>query len=191
NWGVTLGETRPQDGLEYLEKAQEAAERVHDSREAGRALAAGAEMRLALGQIEDAERDNEQVGRALEHNPDELGLGWVELNRGLIAERRGLWDEAERAYEQAVDMYRRFQLPADEAEAAFYLARLRFKTRDMEGARRAFAIASDLGLAKLRPHLATQFRELAQQMGFAPPASSSEAVPTRAVAAQPPDERGL
>jgi len=191
NWGVTLGETRPQDGLEYLEKAQEAAERVHDSREAGRALAAGAEMRLALGQIEDAERDNEQVGRALEHNPDELGLGWVELNRGLIAERRGLWDEAERAYEQAVDMYRRFQLPADEAETAFYLARLRYKTRDLVGARRAYAAAVDLGLVQLRPHLETQFLELGQQLGLVSSAPSRENDLPGADPGKPRDERAL
>ncbi|MGP8159009.1 MAG: hypothetical protein ACLPWO_05325 [Thermoplasmata archaeon] len=191
NLGVTLGETRPQEGIEYLEKAREMAERAHDSRGAERALVAGAEMLLELGQIEDAERDNEQVSRLLEHIPDELGRGWVELNRGLIAERRGLWEEAERTYEQTVEMYRRFQLPADEAEAAFYLARLRYKTRDVEGARRAFAIASDLGLAELRPHLATQFWELAQQMGLASRASSSETGPARAGAAKPPDERGL
>jgi tetratricopeptide (TPR) repeat protein len=191
NLGVTIGESRPQEGLEYLEKAREMAERAHDSRGVERALVAGAEMLLALGQIEDAERDNEQVGRLLEHIPDELGRGWVELNRGLIAERRGLWEEAERTYEQTVEMYRRFQLPADESEAAFYLARLRHKTRDMEGARRAFAIASDLGLAKLRPHLAAQFLDLAQQLGLAPPASSPGTAPPRTGPAERPDERGL
>jgi tetratricopeptide (TPR) repeat protein len=191
NLGVTYGETRPQEGIEYLEKAREMAERVHDSRGAERALVAGAEMLLELGQIDDAERDNEQVSRLLEHLPDELGRGWVELNRGLIAERRGLWEEAERTYEQTVEMDRRFQLPADEAEAAFYLARLRHKTRDMEGARRAFAIASDLGLPHLRPHLATQFLELAQQLGLASPAPSSKDVPARPGASTPGDERGL
>jgi tetratricopeptide (TPR) repeat protein len=191
NLGVTIGETRPQEGLEYLEKSRETAERAHDSRGAERALVAGAEMLLALGQVEDAERDNEQVGRLLEHLPDALGRGWVELNRGLIAERRGLWEEAERTYEQAVEMYRRFQLPADEAEAAFYLARLRHKTRDAEGARHAFAIAADLGFANLRPHLATQFQELGEQLGIGPPTSSSETGPTLAGRAGPPDERGL
>ena len=191
NLGVMIGETRPQEGLEYLEKAQETAERMHDSRCAGRAQVASAELLLALGRLDDAERDNEQVGRVLEHNPDPLAQGWVELNRGLIAERRGLWEEAESAYEQAVALYRRVQLPADEAEAAFDLARLRYKTRDLEGARHAYTIASDLGLVELRPHLTTQFLDLAHQLGLAGPASSGETVPARASPAEPRDERGL
>lgn len=191
NLGVTVGETRPQDGLEYLEKAQDTAERAHDSRGTARALVASAELRLALGQIEDAERDNEQVSRLLEHTADELGRGWVESNRGMIAERRGLWEEAERAFEAAVEICRRFELPADEAEAAFRLARLRYKTRDLEGARRAYAIASDLGLAELRPHHAAQFRELAEQLGLAAPVSPHEAAPVRTGPMESRDERGL
>jgi tetratricopeptide (TPR) repeat protein len=191
NLGVTVGESRPQDGLDQLEKAAEAAETAHDARGAARALVAAAELRLALGQIEDAERDNEQVARLLEHTADELGRGWVEVNRGSIAERRGLWEEAERAFETAVEICRRHELPADEAEAAFRLARLRYKTRDLDGARRAYTVASDLGLPELRPLLASQFVELGGQLGVTPPTASAEGAPPRASTADPPDPRGL
>jgi len=191
NLGVSVGETRPQDGLEYLERAQQAGERAHDARATSRALISSVELRLALGQIEEAERDNEQVARLLEHVTDELAREQVEINRGLIAERRAQWEEAEHAFENAVEMCRRFQLPADEAEAAFYLARLRYKTRDLEGARRAYAVASDLGLAELRPHLGAAFRELAHQLGLPAPAEPppSESVP--ATDAPSGDERVL
>jgi tetratricopeptide (TPR) repeat protein len=172
NLGTTVGEVRPQDGLEYLEKALQAAERSHDSRGAGLALLSRVELLLALGQVEEAERDNEQAGRLIEHLSDKLGRIWVQLDRGLIAERRGLWEEAERAYEQAVEMCRRLQLPADEAEAAFRLASLRFKIRDLEGARRAYAIASDLGLAHLRPHLAKASEDLQRQLTKVPPSET-------------------
>lgn len=165
NLGVLVGELRPQEGLDYLEKAQQTGERAHDARMTARALLSGVEMRIALGQIEEAERDNEQVGRLLEHIADELGREQVELSRGLIAERRAQWEDAERAFEKAVEMCRRFQLPGDEAEAAFHLARLRYKTRDLEGARRAYAIAADLGLPELRPNLAGAFAELGENLG--------------------------
>lgn len=191
NLGVTAGELRPQEGLEYLERAQQAGERAHDSRATGHALLSGVELLLALGQIEEAERDNEQVGRLLEHLPDELGREQVELNRGLIAERRAQWEDAEHAFERAVDMCRRFQLPADEAEAAFYLSRLRYKTRDMEGARRAYAVASDLGLAELRPHLADPFHELGHQLGVPPASSPRPHVPASVPGAALRDERAL
>ncbi|HLM70389.1 MAG TPA: hypothetical protein VK423_03295 [Thermoplasmata archaeon] len=191
NLGVSVGETRPQDGLEYLEKAQQAGERAHDARATSRALISSVELLIALGQIEEAERDNEQVGRLLEHLTDELAREQVELNRGLIAERRAQWEDAERFFEKAVEMCRRFQLPADEAEAAFYLARLRYKTRDLEGARRAYSVASDLGLAELRPHLATLFYDLGQQLGLPLPASARPAATSPPAAGGPTHEPGL
>jgi len=195
NLGTSLGEARPQDGLEFLEKATATATLAHDGRTAARSLVASAELRLSLGQIDDAERDNEQVGRLLEHTSDELGRGWVESVRGLIAERRGLWEEAERAYETALEICRRHELPADEAEAAFRLARLRYKTRDLDGARRAYMVAADLSLPDLRPMLTSQFLELGVQIGARPaPASAPESsppAPARAEANDPPDERGF
>ncbi len=164
NLGVAVGETQPQDGLEYLEKAREAAERGHDSRSAGRALLSGVEMRLSLGQLEEAERDNEQAGRLLDRLSDDLGTEQVAQNRGLIAEKRGQWEEAERAYHAAVEMCERLRLPADQAEVEFYLARLRYKTRDLDGARAAYRIAADLGLPRARPHLAAGFEELGRHL---------------------------
>jgi len=169
NLGVAIGETRPQDGLDYLERAHQAAERAHDARMMSRSIASGVEFLVALGQLEEAERNNEQVGRMLEHVPDDMGREMVEVNRGLIAERRGQWEDAEQAFERALEMSRRLRLPGDEAEAAFLLARLRYKTRDTEGARRAYTVASELGLVELRPTRAAGFLELGRQLGIPPP----------------------
>ena len=177
NLGVDVGETRPQDGIEILEKAIQASERSHDMRGAARARVAIAELRLAVGQIEEAERDNEQVSHLLEHVHDGLGTAWVEVNRGLIAERRGLWEEAMHAYKRTVEMCRRFELPGDEAEAAFYLARVLYKIRDMEGARQAYALSSDLGLLSLRPQLTDPFLDLGRQIGVPPTKTPVEGTP--------------
>ncbi len=164
NLGVAVGELRPGDGLEYLAQAREAAERAHDARYAARTLLSGVEMRIQLGQLDDADRDNEQAGRLLERLDDALGSGQVALNRGLIAERRGQWDDAERAYSTAVDMARRNRLVLDEAEAEFDRARLRYKTRNFEGAREALHAATRLNVSELVPRLANAYAELRRQL---------------------------
>ena len=182
NLGVSVGETQPQDGLEHLERAREMGDRAHDTRSMGRALLSGVELRLALGQLEEATRDNEQAGRLLERLADELGLEQVHVNRGLIAEKQGQWEDAERSYDIAIQACRRFRLPADEAEVYFYLARLRFKTRNLEGARVAFRAAQALGVAEMRPNLALAYRELSLQLERAGepvrPADPGSAPPT-------------
>jgi len=164
NLGVAVGESRPQEGLEYLERARESGERAHDARSTGRALLSGVELRLALGDLEEAERDNEQAGRLLDRLTDDLGLELVEVNRGQLAEKRGQWEDSEKSYLRAVEWCRAHHLPGDEAEVLLHLARLRFKTRDLAGAREAIRGATDLGLAELRPHLATAFEELKRQI---------------------------
>ncbi|HTW56060.1 MAG TPA: hypothetical protein VMG36_06445 [Thermoplasmata archaeon] len=175
NLGVIVGEARPQDGLEHLEEAREAAERAHDVRFLGRTLLSGVEMRLQLGQVEEAQRDNEQAGRILERLRDDLGLELVEKNRGLIAEKGGQWEDAERAYVRAAEMAHRAEIVADEAEALFQLARLRFKTRDFTGAREAYRRTAELNLVELIPRLRAPFEQLGRDLAAA---GGAEAAPT-------------
>ncbi len=164
NLGVSVGEVRPQDGLDYLAEARTAAERAHDARATGRALLSGVEMRLAIGDLEEAERDNEQAGRLLERLGDRLGMQQVLVNRGLIAEKRGQWEDAERAYGEGLAVARRFQLMGDEAEVQLHLARLRFKTRNLDGSRSALRAARELKIGELRPHLLAAYEDLVRQV---------------------------
>ncbi len=164
NLGTIVGETRPSDGLEILDRAREAADRGHDVRGVGRCLLSGVELRLAIGQLEEAERDNAQAGRLLERLSDVLGLDLVTKNAGRIAERRGQWDDAARAYLRAIDIAQRHHLTAEEAEAEFCLANLRFKTRDLDGARTAVRRALELGVVELAPRLASAVAALAQHL---------------------------
>lgn len=164
NLGVIVGETRPADGLEILDSARAAADRGHDARGVGRCLLSGVELRLALGQLEEAERDNSQAGRLLERLADSLGLDLVSRNAGRIAERRGQWDDAARAYATAVELARRHRLTAEEAEAEYCLANLQFKTRDLEGARRSVRRALELGIVELQPRLAPAVTALARRL---------------------------
>ena len=165
--GTAVGEQRPDEGLEYLEQAREAATQAHDSRAIGRALLSGVELRIALGQLEEAERDNDQAGRLLEGLNDALGAEQVTLNRGRLAEKRGRWDDAAQAYASAVDLARRLSLAADEADAQLYLARLRYKTRDVAGAQAAFERATELKVTELSPRLEPAYAELRRQLAAA------------------------
>jgi tetratricopeptide (TPR) repeat protein len=177
NLGVVVGEVRPQDGLEYLQQAREVAERAHDTRSLGRALLSGVEMRLALGQVEEAERDNEQAGRLLERLSDGLGMEQVLVNRGLIDEKGGQWDDAGTAFERAAEMARANHIVADEAEARFHLARLRFKTRDFVRAREAFRQATELRVTELSPRLAPAYEQLRRDLDAEAAASEPERPP--------------
>ncbi len=182
--GSAIGETRPDEGLEILEKARAAAADAHDSRTVGRALLSGVELRIALGQLEEAERDNDQAGRLLAGLSDALGSEQVTLNRGRIAEKRGHWDDAAEAYSSAVELAHRLKLMADEADAQLYLARLRFKTRDLEGARAAFDRATELRVTELSPRLERVYSELKLQL-----ASAGDETAAASTAGPPAEDR--
>ena len=174
--GSAVGESRPDEGLELLERAREAAGQGHDTRAIGRSLLSGVELRIALGQLEEAERDNDQAGRLLEGLGDALGAEQVTLNRGRLAEKRGRWDDAAQAYDLAAERARRLGLHGDEADAQLYLARLRFKTHDLAAARTAFDRATELKVTELSPRLGRTYAELKQQLASAAEESAGSRV---------------
>ena len=186
NLAVAVGESHPQDGLEYLARAREAAERSHDARSVGWSLLSGVEMRLALGQLEEAGRDTEQAARTFAHLSDNLGLEQVDLNRGEIAERRGQWEDSEHAYLAAIEQCRKFGLEADEAEVQFRLARLLSKTRDWDRARDAFETAERLGLVKVRPNLVPAFEQLRRTLEVGDREAHTPLPPEGAASDHPP-----
>ncbi|HZY70909.1 MAG TPA: tetratricopeptide repeat protein [Thermoplasmata archaeon] len=160
NLGAMLGDARPQAGLEQLERARQYAERAHDRRWTAWTLFTGVEMRLAVGQTEEAERDNQQARGLLERSGDPVGLQQVARNRGLIAERRGEWEEAEAAYREALDRAERAGVPPEVADSHFALARLHYKLRNFSAAREHLEAARRGRLTQYRPARARAFREL-------------------------------
>lgn len=164
NRGTVLGAVSPADGLEALDQGRQYAERAHEPRWVGWALARGIELRLALGQVEEAVQDNEQARRLLERSDDVLGIHQVWLNEGLIQERRAAWEDAEAAYHKAIERAQEAGLPSELAESQFCLARLLFKTRDLGRAREAYRAAEQLDLPALNPPLRAAFAELGRQL---------------------------
>ncbi|MCI4339657.1 MAG: hypothetical protein L3J73_00085, partial [Thermoplasmata archaeon] len=158
------GQHSPIEGLESLAKGREFAERAHEPRWVGWGLAMGVDLRLRLGQVEEAERDNQHAKRLLERSQDALGLQQVQANGGLIAEKRGQWEEAETAFLAALATAEASHLSAEAAQSNFCLARLRFKTRDLPGARDAYAKALAARFGELNPPYAAAFAELGRQI---------------------------
>ena len=163
------GSRSPRRGLELLDQAREAAERAHDSSEVARVLLDSVDLRLALGELEEAERENRHAAQLVGHADDPAGQVGVRLREGAIAERRGQWDEAERVYSSAAAEAGRLNLAAEGAEAEFALARLFYKTRDIPRARIAFDRAAAAGLTRLRPLLTQPMAELGRQLARAEP----------------------
>lgn len=162
--GSVLGAVSPADGLEALDLGRQYAERAHEPRWVGWALARGIPLRLALGQVEEAVQDNEQARRLLERSDDVLGIQQVWLNEGMIHERRAAWEDAEAAYRRAIERAQEAGLPSELAESQFCLARLLFKTRDLGRAREAYRAAEHLDLPVLNPPLRAAFAELGRQL---------------------------
>ena len=164
NLGAMVGETMPQAGLEHLEKARQFAERSRDMRWTAWTLFSGVDMRLAIGQIDEAERDNQQAVRLLERVEDPIGLQQVAHNRGHIAERRGDWEQAESGYREALERAEQLDIAPEIADSHFALARLYYKLRDIPRARTELEAAEHGGLLRLRPSRAPAFDELRHQL---------------------------
>lgn len=163
-----VGERQPTEALEHLARSRESAERAHEPRWVGRALTQGVALRLALGQVDEAARDNDQARRVFERGDDPLGPLHVGLNDGEIAEKRGQWEDAEQRYRSALERARALRSDDEVATAQFHLARLWQKTRDLPRARAAYAEADRLRLAERRPHLAHAFRDLGAELAEPP-----------------------
>ncbi len=181
NLASIVGRSNALDGLDHLARGREYADRAHEPRWSGWGLAMGVEMRLALGQVDEAQRDNQHARRLLERVDDALGLQQVAANTGLICERSGQWEEAEAAYRDAIERAERHHLPAEAAEAHFHLARLRFKMRDLPGARVEYAAARAVDLSVLSPPSARGLEELGRQLAAGdPPAAPGRPAADRA-----------
>ncbi|MCI4320270.1 MAG: hypothetical protein L3K23_09125 [Thermoplasmata archaeon] len=164
NLGAMVGEAMPQAGLEHLEKARQYAERSRDMRWTAWTLFSGVEMRLAIGQIDEAERDNQQALRLLERVEDPIGLQQVAYNRGHIAERRGDWEQAEGGYREALQRAEQLDIAPEVADSHFALARLYYKLRDLPRARTELDTAEHGGLVRLRPSRAPALTDLRRQL---------------------------
>ncbi|MCI4366481.1 MAG: hypothetical protein L3K08_01885 [Thermoplasmata archaeon] len=162
--GRTLAVARPVEALDDLAKSRSAADRARDPLANALALLEAVPIRLVLGQVDEAERDNQLAESLLEPLEAPEPKQRARLNAGFLREREGEWEAAERAYGDAIDRAQRHQDPGALAEAQFSLARLCLKTRELAKSRAAYGAAAELHLAEHRPGLADAFAELGRQL---------------------------
>ncbi len=180
NLAVSVGRTDPLQALDYLRQARERAERISAPPWILRTLLLGTEHHLALGQPEEAERDHRQAVRLLERVGEPQARVGVALSRGMIAEKRGAWEDAEQAFREADDLARAQSLLSESAEAKFRLARLYYKTRDLAAAREAYRAAGRQDLTKLLPPLAPAYAELGRLLEVDDPRPAAGTAPDAA-----------
>jgi tetratricopeptide (TPR) repeat protein len=162
--GELISETRPQEGLEFLLKSREFAEQAHEPRWLARTLLRTVPLRVALGEVEVAERENQEALRLLERNDDPVGRILFEMNQGLFAERRGEDGTAPRQYETAQELADHFHQPEEAAECHFRLARLFLLRGDWKRSAEQFNRSKRLEYATLRPGAARRFREFEREI---------------------------
>jgi tetratricopeptide (TPR) repeat protein len=162
--GRALAVARPVEALDDLAKSRSAADRARDPLANALALLEAVPIRLVLGQVDEAERDNQLAESLLDPLEAPEPKQRARLNAGFLREREGQWEAAELAYRDAIDRAQRRQDPGALAEAQFCLARLCLKTRELAKARAAFGAAAELRFAELRPGLAAAFEELGRQL---------------------------
>ncbi len=175
--GRTLAPHRPDEALEDLARSRLAAEAAHDPISEAWALLEAVPIRLALGQSDEAERDNQLAEQLIADREAPGARARAGLNAGVLKERRGQWEEAERAYRAALDGARREGEEGAEAEAHFLLARLLGKTGASPKAREEYEAASRLRLPVVRPGLAREFEVLGRELETPGPAAAEPEAP--------------
>ena len=178
NLAVALGPTHPQDGLEYLERAREAAMHAHDAgRPAGRSSPAS---RCGSRSASWTRRSGTTSRRAGCWRSFPTTSGW---NRPISTAGRSPNDVASGTTGSTPTRPRSSNAasstsPPTRRRYSYRLARLRTKTRDWAGAREAFDAAERLGLIVVRPNLGPVFQELRRTLEAAGRASEEPAPAT-------------
>jgi tetratricopeptide (TPR) repeat protein len=102
NLALTLMPAHPQEALEEIRMARDYSEKAKDRRGLGWRLFNGVEIYIAVGDIEGATRDNEEAGKILSQLNDRIGIQQIVLNRGILAQYRKSYEEAEKEYLEAL-----------------------------------------------------------------------------------------
>ncbi len=156
---------RIDDALRDIGRALDAAERSRSPVWIGYCLINLAQWHTELGKTELARQTIERADRLLTPTGDRLALQQSQMIRGMIAERERRYDDAERAFGEALESARGMGLRGEIAEMLFRRARLARQRGDPGAARELLAEARACGLDDLRGDLADDAHELDAALG--------------------------
>jgi tetratricopeptide (TPR) repeat protein len=168
NLALALMPEHPHEAMEEIKMARSYSERTKDRRGLGWWLFNSVEIRLALGEVEEAERDNEEAGKILSLLGDSVGIQQIAMNKGIIAQYRGSYEEAERAYLRALDMAEKLGYPLQVVEVLVHLASTHAACGRKEEAAKAVWRIQELGEDRVYPSLRSVYKELKENFGRRP-----------------------
>jgi hypothetical protein len=168
NLAITMMPDRAGEAVEEIERARVCSEKAMDKRGLGWRLFNGVEMFMAVGRVEEAERDNEEAGRILSKLNDPVGVQQVALNRGILAQHRKSYEESERAYIGSLKMAEKLDYRQVITEVLVHLALLYAEWGKNEDVVKAIARVQQLGEDNVYAALKAAYENLKRRVGYRP-----------------------
>jgi tetratricopeptide (TPR) repeat protein len=168
NLALAMMPDHAQEAIEHIMTARGISEKSKDRRGAGWWRFNSVEIRLALGQVEEAIQDNEEAGKILTLVTDPFGVQQVSLNRGIIAQHRKLNEEAEKAYLDSIRRAEALNYPSVIVETLVHLASLYLEWGRKEDAAKAMAHIKELGEERVYHALKDMYNALKVKISGTP-----------------------
>jgi tetratricopeptide (TPR) repeat protein len=166
NLAITLMPAHPQEAKEEIKKAQEYSEKAKDRRGLGWRLFNSVDICLALGQVDEAVRDNEEAGKILSLLNDPFGVEQVALNKGIIAQYRKSFEESEKEYLAALKRAEALGYPPVVTEVLIHMAMMYFEWGRKEEASIAINRIKAVGGSHVSPTYQSAYENLKTQLGL-------------------------
>jgi tetratricopeptide (TPR) repeat protein len=151
---------RRDEAMRDIGRALDEAERSRSPIWIGYCLINLAHWHAELGESELARQTADRAERTLEPTGDRLARQQLEMIRGIVAEKEGRYDDAEREFAESLANARWMGMRGEVAEMLFRRARLALARGDRAGARLLFAEAKANGFDELRSDLAPDAQKL-------------------------------
>lgn len=165
NMAIEMGFTNPRETLNQLKEAHACAEKCKDQRLLGWALFNSVEFHLALGEEEEAARNNLEARKILSRLNDPIGMQQLALNDGILAQRRKSYEEAEKAYMESLRRAEKLDYTVDVVETLMHMASNYADWGKRPEAIRAVNRIKKLGEDKFNPMNKPKYKALKKRLG--------------------------
>jgi tetratricopeptide (TPR) repeat protein len=165
NLSVDIGLSNPREALDELAKARHYAEKSGDKRFMGWVLFNTVYLLLPLGEEAEAARNCAEARRILSKYCDPSGMQQVTLSEGMLAQHRKSFEDAEKAYLDALKMSENLGYPPVVVEALMYLATMYADWGKNSEAIKAVSRIREIGEDNLMPMTIPSYQDLKKRLG--------------------------
>jgi tetratricopeptide (TPR) repeat protein len=165
NLAITLGIRDPRGALQELELARTYAEKVRDMNSVGWALFNRVEFLLAVGEEAEAHASNEAAYAILSRMDDQMAIQQIIFNRGILAQHRRAFPEAEGHFLEAQRRADEMGYPHLRAEMVLRHALLNHEWGRRELCLTQVAELEKMGVDNLLPYVRPLYDDLKKKLG--------------------------